>query len=110
MQNRRERRLAEKQMGLRKIEKTLSKAQLEEIKKRKREYVRQMLLMKAQEDENRRINEEAERWSKDLEALMNCGYNREEATAVLEKNKKIEDERVAKKEARKAAKKAKNMQ
>jgi|694.fasta_scaffold20854_9 hypothetical protein len=106
MQNRRERRMAEKQMGLHKLEKTMSKAQLDEIKKRKREYVKQLLLLKAQEDENRRINEEAERWSKELTVLMESGYTREEATEVMDKNKKIQDERDAKKAARKAEKTA----
>jgi hypothetical protein len=105
MQNRRERRLAEKQMGLRKLEKTMTKAELEEIKKRKREYVKQMLLLKAQEDENRRINDEAEAWSKQIEVMMNSGYTREEALEVLDRNKKIQDEKDAKKAARKAAKK-----
>lgn len=105
MQNRRERRLAEKQTGLRKLEKTMSKAELEEIKKRKREYVKQMLLLKAQEEENRRVNEEAERWSRELTVLMESGHTREEATEVMDKNKKIQDERDAKKAARKAEKK-----
>jgi hypothetical protein len=106
MQNRRERRLAEKQMGLRKVEKTMSKAQLEEIKKRKREYVKQMVLLRAQEDENRRINEEAERWSKQMETMLEGGYTREEATEILEAGKKREDERAARKAAKKATKMA----
>lgn len=105
MQNRRERRLAEKQMGLRKMEKSMTKAELEEIKKRKKEYVRQLLLLRAQEEENRRINEEAEAWSRQVQVMMDSGYTREEALEVLDKNKRIEDERAAKKAARKAAKK-----
>jgi hypothetical protein len=106
MQNRRERRLAEKQMGLRKIEKTMSKAELEEIKKRKREYVKQLLLLRAQEEENRRINEEADAWSRQVQIMMDSGYTREEALVVLERNKRIEDERIAKKAAKKTEKKA----
>jgi hypothetical protein len=106
MQNRRERRLAEKQMGLRKMEKSMTKSELEEIKKRKKEYVKQMLLFKAQEEENRRINAEAEAWSKKVEEMVSNGSTREEALELLEKNKKIQDEKDAKKAARKAEKKA----
>lgn len=107
MQNRRERRLAEKQMGLRKMEKSMTKAELEEIKKRKKEYVKQLLLLKAQEEENRRINAEAEAWSKQIEKMMASGSTREEAIEMLERNKRIQDERDAKKAARKAEKNAK---
>lgn len=106
MQNRRERRLAEKQMGLRKMEKTMTKAELEEIKKRKKEYVKQLLLLKAQEEENRRINAEAEAWSKKIEEMISNGATRDEALELLEKNKKIQDEKDAKRAARKADKKA----
>jgi hypothetical protein len=38
--------------------------------------------------------------------MMDSGYTREEALVVLERNKRIEDERIAKKAAKKTEKKA----
>lgn len=97
MQNRKDRRLAEKQMGMRKMEKNMSKNALEEIKARKKEYVKQVLLLKAQEDENKKQNYAAESWSKQMEHLLQSGHTRESATAILEKNrdlqKKVEDKK-----------------
>ena len=105
MQNRRERRLAEKHAGMRKIEKTMSKPQIEEIKTRKKEYVKQLLLLRAQEEENKRMNENAEKWSNQLENMMNSGSSREDATKILEDNKLVEEKRLAKKAAKKEAQK-----
>ena len=105
MENRRERRLAEKQLGLRKIEKTMSAAEREMIAQRKREYVRQQTLMRAQDAENLRITQEAEQWSKSLEKMINDGMTREEAEERLVRNKELADKRKADLAARKSRKK-----
>jgi hypothetical protein len=101
MQNRRERRAAEKAMGFHKIEKAMSADEKKVLKDRKREYVKQMLLMQAQEAENRKNAEEAEKWSKSLETWMADGKTREEAEAILLKNKEVSDKRKADLEMRK---------
>ena len=101
MQNRRERKAAERAMGFHKIEKMMSPQQKKEIKERKREYVKQALLMKAQEEENRKITEEAEKWSKSLETWMAGGKTREEAEAILMRNRELEEKRKADLEMRK---------
>ncbi len=106
MQNRKERRLTEKQMGLHKMEKTLSHEQQEEIKRRKLEYVKQAVLIKKQEQENLRINEEAELHSKQIESLVGSGYTREAAEAILESNRQVELKRAEKKRAKKESRKS----
>ncbi len=87
-------------MGLQKIEKSMSQEQREEVKKRKLEYVKQLVLMKKQEEENRRINEEAEMWSKQMESLISNGYTREMAESIMENNRKAEEKRAEKKKAK----------
>ena len=106
MENRRERRLAEKQLGLRKVEKTMSAAEREIIAQRKREYVRQQTLMRAQDAENLRISQEAEQWSKSLEKMISEGMTREAAEGRLARNKELTDKRVADLAARKSRKKS----
>jgi len=105
MENRRERRLAEKQLGLRKLEKTMSVAEREMIAQRKREYMRQQTLIRAQDAENLRISQEAEQWSKSLEKMIGEGMPREEAEARLIRNKELTDKRAADLAARKSRRK-----
>jgi hypothetical protein len=93
MQNRRERRAAERQFGLTKAEKNMSRKQLEEIRERKREYTRQAALMRAQEEENRRVNEEAELWAQQLESFMKSGMSRERAEEILTNNRELQEKR-----------------
>lgn len=107
MQNRRERRMTEKQMGLQKMEKMLSQEQREEIRKRRHEYVKQAVLMKKQEDENNRVNEEAEVWSKQIESLISHGYSRETAESIMENNRQVELRKAEKKRLKEEARKAK---
>lgn len=102
MQNRKERRLAEKQMGLHKIEKRLPSEQREELKKRKLEYVKQAVLLKKQEEENIRINGDAEMQSKQIESMVNSGYTRKSAESILQNNLQIELKKAEKKKARKS--------
>jgi hypothetical protein len=106
MQNRKERRLTEKQMGLHKMEKALSHEQQEEIKRRKLEYVKQAVLIKKQDQENLRINEEAELHSKQIESLVSSGYTREAAEAILENNRQVELKRAEKKRAKEESRKS----
>ena len=96
MQNRKERRQIEKQFGFNKIEKQMSFEQREAIKLRKKEYMKQLALQRAQEEENNRINGEAEMWSKRIESLMEAGHTRESAEAILQKNKELDEAREAK--------------
>lgn len=93
MQNRRERRLMEKQMGLRKIEKSLPTEEREAIKQRKADYLKQSAMMKLQEAENKRINEEAEAWSKRIQSFVDNGMTFEQAEAMLIKNREIDEKR-----------------
>lgn len=106
MQNRKERRLAEKQMGLHKIEKTLPSEQREELKKRKLEYVKQAVLLKKQEEENLRINGDAEMQSKQIENMVNSGYTRKAAESILENNLQVELGKAEKNRAKERRKKS----
>lgn len=93
MQNRRERSLLEKMSGMRKIEKNMTLAERESLKKRKIEYVKQAVLLKAQEQENARIDREAEDWSRNLEQLMADGTSREIAEGILKNNRELQERR-----------------
>jgi hypothetical protein len=84
MQNRRQRREAEKKSGLMKIEKSMTPMAREEIKQRKAEYLKHMNLLRLQELENLKNLQESERWSKKMEELVAGGMSREEALAFLE--------------------------
>jgi hypothetical protein len=100
MQNRKDRRLMEKQMGLKKIEKSLSPEERESVKQRKAEYLKQSGLIRAQEAENKRINEEANMWNRQLQSMVSSGMTMEQAQNILEKNREIDkkrSERLAKK-------------
>jgi len=106
MQNRRERSLLERMTGMRKIEKNMTAAEREALKKRKLEYVKQATLLRAQEQENARIAQEAEDWSRNLERLMADGTSREAAEAVLQNNRDVQAKREAKLAARNERRKA----
>jgi len=106
MENRRERRLAEKQLGFHKLKKTMSTAEKELVNQRKREYTRQQGLLRAQEAENLRISQEAEHWSKSLEKMLIDGMTREDAEKQLTRNKELTDKRAADLAARKSRRNA----
>jgi len=100
MENRRQRREAEKNMGFHKIEKELTSEERAVLKERKREYARQAQLMRAQEAENNRMNVEAEKWSKLIESYIESGKTREEAEGILQRNRELQEKREAKLEQR----------
>lgn len=83
----------EKQMGLRKIEKTLSPEEREAIKQRKAEYLKQSSMIRAQDAENKRINEEADAWSRRIQNFVSGGMTFEQAEAMLMKNREIDEKR-----------------
>lgn len=93
MQNRRERRQLEKQFGLHKLEKSMPAEERENLKKRKADYLKQANLLRIQEEENRRINEEADNWSKRIQTFVSNGMTYEQAEAILKKNQEIDEKR-----------------
>jgi len=105
MENRQQRRAAEKNMGFRKIEKHLTKEEKSLLKQRKLEYAKQSQLLRAQEAENQKNNAEAERWSKIIESWIEGGKTREEAEEMLKRNRELQDKRNLKLEKRLANRK-----
>lgn len=100
MENRQQRRAAEKNMGFRKIEKSLTEEEKYLLKQRKLEYAKHAQLLRAQEAENQRINGEADKWSKIIESWIASGKTREEAEEILRRNHELEEKRKAKLEKR----------
>lgn len=102
MENRRQRREAERAMGFHKIEKGMSLSEKAILKEKKREWVRQSALMRAQEAENVRVNAAAEKWSQEIESLMARGKTREEAEELLRINLHLQTQREADLQERRA--------
>lgn len=95
MENRRQRREAERAMGFHKIEKGMSASEKAMLKGKKREWVKQSALMRAQEAENTRVNEAAEKWSEGIQTLVTGGKTREEAEEILRINLHLQNQREA---------------
>ena len=95
------RRSLEKKLGLFKEYRKMSDAQRAEVRKRKNAAGREIHLRNVQEQENRNIQQESERYARMLQSMIAAGKTPEEADAILSKNIEIEEKRAAKKAARK---------
>jgi len=86
MYNRKQRREMESKVGLTREFKNMSKAEQDEIRKRKAAAGKQIHLRNTQEAENRRMQLESDIHAKSLQGLIHLVNSEEEANAILQKN------------------------
>lgn len=100
--NHKQRRELEKNLGLFKEYKKMSEAEKAEVRRKKRLAGEQIHLRNVQEIENRRIQQEAEIYAKQIQNWIESGKTPEEAEAIVKKNYEVAEKRREKLAARKA--------
>lgn len=101
MYNRKERRKIEKELGIFKLIKKGPKDVREELLRQRKEEAQAIIQQRKEEQETLRLAREADQYAKSLQYLMEQGYDQKEAESILQERIQRDEERAAKKRARK---------
>ena len=102
--NRRQRREIEKNLGLHKEYQKMTDTEKAEVRKKKRQVGEQIHLQNVQEIENRRLQEEANNYAKQVQSWIDGGKTPEQAEEIVKSNYAMKEKRERELAERKAKK------
>ena len=100
MYNHKQRKDIEKALGLHKEYQKMSSKDKAALRKRRAEVGKEIQLRNQQELENSLIQQEAERYARQLQGLIDSGTDPDKAQKIVENNKHLAEERARKKAER----------